>query len=154
GLNGFEGALTFGADRYLQNAGMPEVGANAAANTVGESALGADVVEQARGETSAKSLVEDSDGVIIGIVAGGAERHHVDGALVHVVFGDQVVAGLGWSVLNIIFRERWTLGPRIERRAQPGFHCGRIEVAADPENDVVGLNIFGVPIDQILTCDG
>ena len=81
-------------DRDLQNARMAEIGADAAADAIGESALGADVVEQARGKTAAEGFVENTDGVVVGIVARGSEPDHVNVALVHILFRHQVVAGL------------------------------------------------------------
>ena len=48
GLNGFNGTLTFGSNRNLQDASVAEVGSDAAADAVGQSALGADIVEEAR----------------------------------------------------------------------------------------------------------
>ncbi len=74
GLNRFDRASALGADRNLQNAGMAEVGANASADAVGQAALGANVVEQARREAAAEGFVEHADGVVVGIVARGAER--------------------------------------------------------------------------------
>ena len=82
---------------------MPEIGANAAADAVGEAALGANVVEQARRKAAAESFVENADGVVVGIVARGSERDHVNVALVHILFRDQIVAGLGGLVLNLDF---------------------------------------------------
>ena len=125
-----------------------------AADAVGQAALGANVVEQARGEAAAEGFVEHVDRVVVGIVARGAEPDHVNVALVHVIFRDQVVAGLGRRVLHIILRKRRTFRPGVECGAQAGFHGGGIEVAADAENDVVGMNVAAVPVDQILTRDG
>jgi len=45
------------------------------------------------------------------------------------------------------------LGPGLERGAQFGFHGGRVEVSADAENDVVGMYVLAVPVEQILTRD-
>ncbi len=153
-LNSFDGGPALGADRNLQNAGMSEIGADASADAVRQTALGANVVEQARRETAAEGFVEHRDGVIVGIVAGGAERDHVDVALVYVVLGDEVIAGLGGRVLDLVLRNRRTFGPGVECGAQPGFHGGGIEVAADAENDVVGMNVVAVPVDQVLASDG
>ncbi len=68
-------------------------------------------------------------------------------------FGIKIVTGLGGIVLDFILRERWTFWPRVEGGAQPSFHGGRIEVAANTKNDVVGMNVFTVPVDQVLARD-
>ena len=47
-----------------------------------------------------------------------------------------------------------TFRPRIESLAQPGFHGDGVEVTGDAENDVVGVNVFVVPVDQVLARDG
>ena len=153
-LNGFDGALTLGADRHLQDAGMAEVGADASTDAVSQAALGTDVIEQARREAAAERFVENADGVIVGIVAGGTERHHVDGALVHIVFRDEVVTGLGRIVFDVVLRNVRTFRPRVESLAQPGFYGDGIKISADAENDVVGVHIFVVPVDQVLARDG
>src|SRR5580698_8249335 len=152
-LDRFDRALALGADEELQNAGMPEVGADAASDFVGETALGAEIVEQARGHSSAKRFIEHGDGVVVGIVARGAQRDHADAALVYIVFGNEVIAGLGWVVLNVIFRQVGTFGPSLESRAQLGFHRRGIEVSTDAKNYVVGMYIGAMPVDQILARD-
>ena len=53
---------------------MVEGGADASAYGVGQTLGGANVAEQARGEASAEGFVEDLDGVVVGIVARGAQR--------------------------------------------------------------------------------
>src|SRR5579862_4575113 len=121
---------------------MSEVRANASAHAVGQAALGADIVEQARRKSSAEGLVENADGVIVRIVAGRPQGDHADVALVYVLFGNEVIAGLGRIVLNLILGEIRAFGPGVKRRAQPGFHGGGIEISADTENDVVGMNVF------------
>ena len=101
-----------------------------------------------------KRLVEYRDGVVVGIVARGAERHHVDAALIHVFLRNEVVARLGGMVLNVVFRQVGAFGPRLKCGAQLGFHGGGVEVAAYPEDDVIGMNVGFVPVEQILAGDG
>src|SRR5690242_1869660 len=113
---------------------MSEVGANTSADTVSQAPLGADVVEEARGESSTERFVENTDGVIVGIVTRYAEAHHTDVALVHIIFGDQIVAGLRGRILHLRFLECRALGPRLECGTQARFHGGRIEIPGDPKN--------------------
>ena len=53
-------------------------------------------------------------------------------------------------VLDLILRQRGTLGRGCKCGAQLGFHRGRIEIAADAENNIVGIHVGFVPIDQVL----
>ena len=116
-LNGFNRRLAFGADGNVENAGMAEVAADAASSFVGESTLGANVIEQARGKSSSEGFVENADGVVVGIVARSAERDHADARLVHIIFGDDVVAGLGRGIFDVIFRRLFAARPRLESGA-------------------------------------
>src|ERR1700684_3610040 len=130
---------------------MAEIRTNASANAVREASLGANVVKQPRRKSSAEGLVEYADGVIVRIVPSGSKSHHVDAALIHVFFSDQVIAGGSGLVLNLIFRNGWTFGPRVECGAQLGFHRGAIEVSTNAENNVVGMHVLAVPVHQILS---
>src|SRR6202140_6009409 len=130
---------------------MAKVGTNASANAVREASLGANVVKQARRKTAAESLVEYADGVIVRIVARSSEPHQMDVALVYVFFRDQVIAGRSGLVLNLIFRNCRTFGPRVECGVQLGFHRGGIEVSTNAENNVVGMHVLAVPVNQILS---
>ncbi len=113
-LNRFDRALTLGADAYLQNAGMAEVGPDASADAIGQAALGADVVKQARGESAAEGFIENADRVVVGIIARGAERDHVNVALVHVFLRNQIIAGLGRLVFDFVLGKRWPFRPGVE----------------------------------------
>ena len=42
----------------------------------------------------------------------------------------------------------------LKSRAQLGFHGSGIEVATDSQNDIVGVNMSFVPVDQILASNG
>ena len=133
---------------------MPKVRPDATAHVVGQAALGANVVEQPRGEAAAESLVKDADGVVVGIVARSAQRHHVDGALIYVFLRDEIVARLGGVVLDLFLRQVGASGPCLKRSAQLGFHGGGIEIAAYAEDDVIGMDVSLVPVDQVLPSDG
>ena len=150
-LHGLDRALTLRGHRDLCDAGMPEVRANPSAHAVGEAALCANVIKEPRGEAAAEGLIEHADGVVVRIVALDSERDQVDAALVHVFFSHQVLSRRRRMVLHFIFGQRRAFGPRFECRAQLGFHRGGIEVAADTENDIVGLHVLAVPADQILS---
>src|SRR5208282_3086416 len=133
---------------------MAEVGANAAAYVVSESALGANVVEKAGGETAAESLIEDADGVVIGVATSYAESDQMNVALIHIFFGDEVVAGLCGVVLDFGLRKIGTFWPRVEGGVQFGFDTSRIEIAGNAENHVIGVNVGFVPVDYILARNG
>src|ERR1700722_364613 len=136
---------------------MPEVRADAASDVVSEAPLGADVVEQARGESTAERLVEHRNGVIVRIVTGGAEPHHMNAALVYIFFRNFIVAGRGGMILNVLFGQFSAFGPGFKRSAQLGFHGFRIEVAAEAQDYMVWMNIGLMPIDQVLpgdSCNG
>ena len=101
-----------------------------------------------------RNFVEHVGGVVVGIVARDSEPYHVDRALVHVFLRDEIVAGLGRVIVNFILRQRRPFGPLVECGAEPGFHCGGIEIAANAKNNVVGMNVLAVPFDQVLARDG
>ena len=86
---------------------MIEAGADAAAHRVRQPALGANVAEQARREAAAEDFIENLDSVSSQDCATfGAEGNHANVALVHVLFGDQVVAGLGGLELDLFFLQQ------------------------------------------------
>src|SRR5581483_10393983 len=114
---------------------MPEIGADAAANSVGKAALSADVVKQAGRESAAEGFVEDANRVVVRIGAGRTQRDHADVRLVHIVFWNKVETRLGRIVLYVFFRKRRALRPGIECGPQTRFHGGRIEIARNSEND-------------------
>src|SRR3954463_9653298 len=45
----------------------------------------------------------------------------------------------------------WPLLPIAERLAQGGFHLSGIEIADNPNDDVVGMDVGLVPINQVLS---
>src|SRR5580698_9868688 len=45
------------------------------------------------------------------------------------------------------------LFPASKNLTEFGFHGGGIEVASDPQNDVVGMNVGLMPVDEVLACD-
>src|SRR5580658_7905495 len=125
--------------------------ADSAADRVGEALGGANVAKQAGRKSSAKGLVEHRGRVVIGSVAHNAHRYHLNLALIHVGFVDLVIARLGgggWRDLSFCKRP---LGPRLEGFALTRFHFGRVEVADYSKDDVVWVNVFAVPLDEILT---
>src|SRR5260370_37387416 len=63
--------------------------ANPTTNAVCQTKLGANVRYQPRGKAAAKKLVEDLNGIVVGIAPLDAQSHHVAIALVDVVFLDQ-----------------------------------------------------------------
>ena len=129
---------------------MVESGADAARHLISQPLLGADSAEQPRGKAAAESLIEYLHGIEIGIVAAHAQLHHADVALVHVRLVDEVVAGLGGVECNIRLLRRGASFPGAERLAQLGFHRSGIEVAHETQNDVVGMDVGAVPVNQIL----
>src|SRR5258708_25191248 len=133
---------------------MPKVRANTAANAVSEAAPGTNVIEQARRKSAPKRLIEYGNGVIVGIIPGGPKGNHVNVALVHVFFRNDVVAGLGGMILNFILWQFAALGPGLKYGPQPRFHDLGIEVAAYAEDHVIGMNVGFVPINQVLPRNG
>src|SRR5207248_2916078 len=98
-LDGVNRCLTLCSHCKLNYAGMVEARANSADNSVGQSLRGANVLNQARGESSAECFIENLDCVVIGIAARSAKAHHANPALIHVVAFDEVVAGFRGSEL-------------------------------------------------------
>ena len=88
--------------------------AHSAAYSVGQAALGANVLEQARREATAKRFVENLDGVVVGIVAARAQPHHANVALIHIFLFNQVIARFGGMKWDIGFLPGRTFGPRTE----------------------------------------
>jgi hypothetical protein len=78
----------------------------------------------------------------------------VDAALIYILFWNEVIACWRRLKLDFTFRKVRTFGPGLERSPQLGFHRGRIKIAAHPQDDVIGMNVSFVPVDQILASDG
>src|SRR5262249_2502376 len=133
---------------------MIEASPDPSAHGIGEALRGADALEQTRGKAAAERLIEGLDGIVVGILARRAESDHSDVALIDVLFLDEVVAGFRRGDVDFGLRGRRSLGPITESFAELGFHAGGIEVADDTEDDVVGMNVLVVPVDQVLTSDG
>ncbi len=133
---------------------MIEASANASTYRVGETLRGAQVAKQSGRETSTESFIEYLDGVEVRIIFRRARANHVDRTLIHIGFRDQVVARLRGIGRKVLFGKRRTLGPIREGLLQFRFHGSRIEIAYDPEDDVVGMHIGVVPLDQVLLGDG
>src|SRR5208283_2779403 len=132
---------------------MIPTGADSAANRIGESLRGTDIVEQTGGKSPAKRFVEYRGRKIIGVPAGNAGSHHENVALIHIGLVDFVKTRLRRIRLDLRVIRRWSLGPRSESVAQPSLHLRRIKVADHTENNIVRVRIPSVPVDQILTCD-
>ncbi len=147
-------ALAFCAGHELHHAWMAEVRSDAAAYVVGEAALGADVIEQARREAAAESFVENGDRVVVRIVARGAERHQVNAALIDVILRNEIITRFRRLKLDFRFRQFRCFGPRLERGAQLALHGCGVEVAADAEDDAIGVDVILMPVDQILASNG
>ncbi len=60
------------------------------------------------------------------------------------------IARLGLGELDVRRLRRRTFRPRLEGLAQLGFHRLGIEVAGDAEDDVVGMDVLLMPVEQIL----
>src|SRR5262249_21700221 len=137
-LDRLDRALTLCADHYADHAGVIEGCADSAAHGVRETTLGTDVLDQARREgPTAKGLIENLNRVVVGIVALRTEFDSADIGLVHILFDDLVVAGLGRLELDVFFLGRRTLRPGSKRFAQLGLKSTRVEVATNTQDDVV-----------------
>ncbi len=124
-----------------------------AADPVGEALGGSNVVKQAGRKSTAESFVEHRESKVIGILARDAERHHLNVALIYVGLVDLVVSRLGWFELDFWIGRRRAQGPRREGLAQTRLHLRRIKVADHAENNIVGVDVLAVPLDQILARD-
>jgi len=111
-----------------------------AANRVSETFLRTDVGEQAGTERSAEELVEDFNRVVVRIVARNAEVHHHHHARGYVTLLGEVDTRFRPVKGKLQSQGRWTFLPGIERLVQFGFHCARVEITGDSQNDVVGMN--------------
>src|SRR5581483_10188564 len=100
-----------------------------------------------------KSLIENLNCVIIRIFAGRAQINHVDCRLVHVRLVNHIVPRFhGADRKGGLFETRPLL-PRSKRLSQLRLHRAGIEIAGKTENDVVGINVRFMPVEQVLTCD-
>src|SRR5207237_5931880 len=72
----------------------------------------------------------------------------------HVIFRNEVNAGLGIAELHLCAFGRGAFLPGLERLAELGLHLRRIEVARDAEDDVVGMYALRVKVDQVLLIHG
>ena len=75
----------------------------------------------------------------------GAERHHVDAALIDVFFGNEVMACRRRVKFYFILRQFGPFRPGFKCGAQFGFDGRGIKVATDPEDDVIGMNVGLMP---------
>ena len=116
-LNRFHRAFALGAQHETADAGMIESGANAAADGVGQSQPGTNVLDQAGRETAAHHFVEHFNGEVVGIVAIGARRNHAHVRLVDIFFCRQVVARLRRMDFDFCLGRRRTFW----QRAESGF---------------------------------
>ena len=132
---------------------MIKSSADATTNAVGEALCGAKALHQSGREAASEGFVKNFDRIIVRIVAGGPKPDHVNAALVHVLFLHLVIAGLGGFKLDFRRFCSRAFGPIAKSATQLSFHLGGIEVARKSENDVVGMDVCLVPIEQVLPCD-
>ena len=137
--------------------GWSQARADSSANSVGEPFGGSNVVKQPRRKSSAKGLIKYRSREVIWISPSNSDPNHLNVALINVGLLDQVISRLGWIRLwRLSIARRRTLRsgrPGRERLAQASFHLRRVEIADYSEDDVVRVNVFAVPLDQILTRD-
>jgi hypothetical protein len=153
-LDGVDGAGTLRAHRYVGDSGMIEGSADAAADRIGKPLLRANGFNQARGEAAAQNLIHHLDREVVGGAALDAQLNHFDRALVDVILRHEVEAGLGLMKLDLRLGRHRGLLPALESLPQSTLHCGGIEIAGDAEDDVVGVDILLVPLQQIVAGDG
>src|ERR1700730_5420909 len=149
-LDRFHGGGTLRSHGQAQDATMIEGTSDAATDRIRQPFCGTNALYQARRKPTAESLIEDSNRIVIGIVTPDAETHHVDRALVDVFLLDQVVTRFCGMGFDLFLLRRRPLGPRGERLTKFGLHCGRVKIADYSQNDVVGMDIGPVPVEQIL----
>src|SRR5580692_5833438 len=128
---------------------MIEGAANPAAHRISETLGGANALHQTGRKSVAEYLIENLGGIVVGVVAENAQFHHADVALVHVSFRNQIVAGLGGMEFDVGRLCSRAFCPSSEHLAQLGLHGGRVEIADNAQNDVVGINVSVVPVDEV-----
>src|SRR5215469_10168970 len=153
-LDGVNGVATLGRHAELQDAGMIEAGSNPSPHRVRETLGGADGLEQTRSKAAAERFVEDFDDVVVGILARRTQPDHSDVALIDVLFRNEVVTRFRGGELDPWLARLWSFRPITESLTELGFHAGGIEVADHADDDVVGMSVLRVPVDQVLTGDG
>ena len=128
-----------------------------AIDRVGEALFGADFLEQAAGEISAaEDAVHDRQRGDVGVVAVGAQADDLHVGLVHVFLVDEVDRLL--RLVEGVMARGKGLGRRkaLKRGAQLGLHGGRVEIAADADDELVadGFVVPGLEVGDSDLPDG
>src|SRR5580693_10124378 len=123
------------------------------ANAVCQPLRGADALEQTGRKAAAEGLIKNLSGVVVRVIAPDTQVGHVDGTLVHVLFWNLVITGLSRLEFDFLLFYRLSLRPIAVDLAKFGFHRGRIKVADDAQDNVVGMYVGVMPVDQILARD-
>src|SRR6185312_16241330 len=90
----------------------------------------------------------------IRVVAPDAGSDHAHLALIHVILRDKIDPGFGRINGGFSLLIRSAFGPAFKSGAQLLLHNSGIKVSGDAEDNVVGVNVPGVPVQQILTRNG
>src|SRR3990172_2517080 len=153
--DGLDGRLGLGAARGNETPRVVVGGTPARARVVGEPSLGADRLEETRGKAASKDLRHDGQGEVVGVVDAPSEMADANLRLVDVVFLHE---GDGAASLRIDGRNG--IGGRLALRPGPkiplhkGAHFGGIEVAPEPEEDPVRLEVVAMKQNEVLSGNG
>ena len=126
---------------------------NSSSNRIRQTQLRANVSEKPGRKTATERFIEHFYGIVIWIPARSPKFHHANRALVHIFFGNQIIAGLCRMEFDFWLLKRRAFWPGAECLPKFSFHLRRIEIPRDAQNDVVGVNMRMMPVDQILASD-
>src|SRR6266702_667603 len=126
---------------------------NSSSNRIRQTQLRANVSEKPGRKTATERFIEHFYGIVIWIPARCPKFHHANGALIHIFFGNQIIAGLCLMEFDFWLLKRRAFWPGAECLPKFSFHLRRIEIPRDAQNDVVGVNMRMMPVDQILASD-
>src|ERR1700692_2011770 len=87
------------------------------------------------------------------VLARNAGRNHLNVALIYIGLIDLVIGRLRGLYFDLGVGRFLPLRPGTKRLAESRFHFRRVEVADDTQDNVVRVNMFAMPVDQILTRD-
>src|SRR5260221_6651243 len=133
---------------------MLVIGAPSRANVVGPSVFGANVLEEAAGESTTENLGGDFERGIVLVVKLAAKMSDIEKCLSDIGLGRHVYAGRGNGLHLWKGRKPW---PRVFPGAQDlfelGFHFCCVEVAVDLQHHVGREIISVVEVEHILALD-
>ena len=152
---GRPGRVGLGHGVEEHRAGVVVARARARAGGVGQTVLGADLVEEAAGEAAADDLVEQRHRRVVGVVQPHPDLADDDAGVGRVRLVGEVEPGrVRPRDLRIGRQRRRRARPVAEHRAQGLLHLGPLEVAVDRQDHAVGVEVGLVERDQVVAGDG